>query len=165
MSPSRPLSPGQSITTLFHELPKSIKRHSWDASIPRALRPLVRAYLLGYASSVLPRIPALLGLLLKQRRSATNPKGASQHPQKSVLFIDALRRLLLEPLHWQRFPTFCAALVGGSTILEVQLCQFIRRVAILTQSQAPLNGLIDRFARGLSGVLRIRYTLNQPFTP
>jgi hypothetical protein len=89
------------------------------------LRPLVRAYLLGYVSSVAPRLLTLLLQHLTRRKlkrqaqePATTPAGAQ--PQKNgEPFLEALQRILRGGLDWQRFPTFCAVLVGGSTLLEV----------------------------------------------
>jgi hypothetical protein len=123
MSPPASYSSGQPIVTATASLRHFTKNHRWDAGIPPPLRPLVRAYIIGYLSSVLPRLPALLGhVLLKQtKHSPSAHDGTPEQPEKSALLLDSLRHILLEPLHWQRFPTFCAALVGGSTLLEV-LC-------------------------------------------
>ncbi|OIW25855.1 hypothetical protein CONLIGDRAFT_635621 [Coniochaeta ligniaria NRRL 30616] len=141
MSPSTSRSAGQPAATAPPNLHHLLKYRRWDAGIPPPLRPLVRAYIIGYLSSVLPKIPALIGqLLLKQaKQSSPTPNGTPQHPRKAALLLDSLRRILLEPLHWQRFPTFCAALVGGSTLLEL-----------------PLRRLLDRLAGNLSTVLRTR---------
>lgn len=86
------------------------------------LRPLVRAYLLGYASSVAPRLLTLLLQHVTRRRLPNNreqgttgaPAGKNGEP-----FLAALQRILRGGLDWQRFPTFCAVIVGGSTVLEV----------------------------------------------
>ncbi|KAB5528161.1 integral membrane protein [Coniochaeta sp. 2T2.1] len=115
--------------------------HIWDASVPPLLRPLVRAYILGYLSSVVSRLPTLLGHILqalRQQRSLKK-KGSSESPVKDAHLLDSLKSILLHPLHWQRFPTFCAALVGGSTLLEI-----------------PLRRLFKRLAGNLSPILRIR---------
>lgn len=117
--------PGQKITT-------------WDHAIPPVLRPLVRAYLLGYASTVAPRLLTLVfQQLVKTRKkgrdvaatinkTSTTPNGAvvkhdaEEHPHPAQQpFLVALRHILRSGLDWQRFPTFCAALAGGSTLLEV----------------------------------------------
>ncbi len=68
------------------------------------LRPLLRAYALGYGSVVAPR---LLTLLLHH------------FTRKKIPLWPALLRILRAGLDWQRFPVFCAALVGGTTLLEV----------------------------------------------
>lgn len=95
----------------------SPSRRRWDDGIPPVLRPLVRAYLLGYASSVAPR---LLTLLLQHvTRRKRDGQAAGRHAEP---LLAAVRRILRGGLDWQRFPTFCAALVGGSTLLEVSIC-------------------------------------------
>ena len=80
------------------------------------MRPLVRAYLLGYASAVGPRLLTLLLQQVMRRKQKGNDDGPTQ---KS--FADSLLHVLRGGLDWQRFPTFCAVLVGGSTLLEVSL--------------------------------------------
>lgn len=113
---------GQPIATAKPNLRHLLKSHPWDAGIPPPMRPLVRAYIIGYLSSVLPRIPTLLGhlLLTPPKQDPSRQDATPGQPKKGALLLDSLQRILLEPLHWQRFPTFCAALVGGSTLLEVQ---------------------------------------------
>ncbi|KAK8130109.1 hypothetical protein PG999_002489 [Apiospora kogelbergensis] len=92
----------------------------WDRSIPPSLRPLVRAYALGYASAVVPR---LFTLVLQQVTTARRGRGdgpdngALQPPREPP--VASLQRILRGGLDPQRFPTFCAALVGGSTLFEV----------------------------------------------
>ena len=76
-------------------------------AVPAALRPLLTAYLFGYASSVTPR---LLTLILKH----LGEKGKT-----AASFRASLALILKGGLDWQRFPAFCAALVGGSTLLQV----------------------------------------------
>ena len=85
--------------------------------MPPLFRPLLRAYALGYASAVVPR---LLTLVLQQA-SRRKPKGnaTAVPPPAHESFVGALRGILGEGLDLRRFPTFCAALVGGSTLLEV----------------------------------------------
>ena len=99
----------------------------WDSAIPvpPILRPLVRAYLLGYASAVAPR---LLTLLLKHATSlgkgvsTTGPEPISERLQrrhKDETFLESFQQILRGGLDPRRFPAFCAVLVGGSTLLEV----------------------------------------------
>lgn len=88
--------------------------------MPPLLRPLLRAYLLGYAFAVGPRLLALVLhyalKLVRARRKATNgPGGDKPEPQ----LLQSISKTVRAGLEWQRFPTFCAALVGGSTLLEV----------------------------------------------
>lgn len=90
-----------------------------EKTVPPALRPLVRAYVLGYASSTVPRLLTLLIAYLDRRRKnddGNNSKGA----------FNSLFKILKSGLHWQRFPTFCAVLVGGSTLLEVSTPVVVR---------------------------------------
>ena len=95
-------------------------RRRWDSAIPPILRPLVRAYLLGYASAVGPR---LLTLLLQHvaRRRRNNETKSTFTTQPAESFPAGLQRILRGGLDWQRFPTFCAVLVGGTTLLEASL--------------------------------------------
>lgn len=93
-------------------------RRRWDNNLPPSLRPLVRAYLLAYASVVAPRVVSLLAHHLTGRyRHIATAKKEDRRPQTPLLV--SLRRILRDALHWQRFPTFCAVLVAGSTWLEV----------------------------------------------
>jgi hypothetical protein len=77
-----------------------------DQHVPVLLRPVIRAYVLAYASSTVPR---LLTYLSKRKRT---------YDEVGHL-IDAVLRILRGGLEWRRFPTFCAALIGGSTFLQV----------------------------------------------
>jgi hypothetical protein len=86
---------------------------SLEQSIPPVLRPVIRAYVLGYASSTAPRLLTLLLTHLSRRR-----KNIDDKPVHS--FFPSLVRILRGGLELQRFPTFCAALVGGSTLLEAR---------------------------------------------
>jgi hypothetical protein len=81
--------------------------------VPPALRPVFRAYILGYASSTGPRLLTLLLTHLSRRRKKADEK--SEDP-----FVLSLFRILKGGLEFQRFPTFCAALVGGSTLLQAR---------------------------------------------
>src|ERR1044071_4678442 len=54
---------------------RSAPRRKWDDGIPLVLRPLVRAYLLGYASAVAPRLlTLLLQLLTRLKHGGTGRK-------------------------------------------------------------------------------------------
>lgn len=98
--------------------------------LPPILRPAVKAYLLGYASVVAPRILTLILQHFSKRRrrkteaeedvgaadkSAGQPQGRRQRQQQ---FITSLKDILRKGLDPHHFPTFCAVIVGGSTILE-----------------------------------------------
>ncbi|KAI1655803.1 hypothetical protein F4813DRAFT_391377 [Daldinia decipiens] len=94
--------------------PRNRKR--LDESIPPLLRPLIRAYVLGYTSAVAPR---LLTLILQHVTRRRRDKGAAvTQPHDS--FISSLQRIVRGGLELQGFPTFCAALVGGTTLLEAR---------------------------------------------
>ena len=89
------------------------RSRSLEQRMPLLLRPVVRAYVLGYASSTTPRILTLLLTHLSRRR-----KNIDEKPDDH--FLHSLIRILRGGLELQRFPTFCAALVGGSTLLEAR---------------------------------------------
>ncbi|KAI2642256.1 integral membrane protein [Xylaria nigripes] len=101
-----------------------------DNAIPPILRPVCRAYILGYASAVAPRILALIlrrhGVGRRKNRSSDNTDG----DKSSESFFASLRRILYGGLDPQRFPTFCAALVGGTTLLDVLVRRLITRLKI-----------------------------------
>ncbi|KAI1095468.1 hypothetical protein F5B19DRAFT_346046 [Rostrohypoxylon terebratum] len=96
-------------------LPPSTRR-KLDESIPPLLRPLIRAYVLGYASAVAPRLLTLVLQYVTRRKN----KGVASAIRPHDSFITSLQRILRGGLELQRFPTFCAALVGGTTLLEVR---------------------------------------------
>ena len=90
-----------------------LRGRSLERRIPPALRPVLRAYALGYASSTVPRLLTLLLTHLSRRR-----KNIDEKPED--YFAASLLRILQGGLELQRFPTFCAALVGGSTLLQAR---------------------------------------------
>ncbi len=84
---------------------------------------------MGYASAVAPRLLTLLLQHLtgrrRTRKAATTqiPEGQDdnihiQHSQDS--FLESLLQIIRGGLDPRRFPTFCAVVVGGSTLLEVR---------------------------------------------
>lgn len=77
------------------------------------LRPLVKAYVLGYASSTTPRLLTLL-VTLVTRQSKDGEDRKFQRALFSAYWI------LRGGLELQRFPTFCAALIGGTSLLQVR---------------------------------------------
>jgi hypothetical protein len=79
-------------------------------------RPVFRAYILGYASSTGPRLLTLILTHLSRRRKNNNNNNENHDDS----FFLALFRILKGGLEFQRFPTFCAALVGGSTLLQAR---------------------------------------------
>ena len=93
--------------------PKLPRGRSFEPKIPPLLRPVLRAYVLGYASSTAPRLLTLLLTHLSRKR-----KNIDEKPDD--YFLLSLIRILKGGIELQRFPTFCAALVGGSTLLEAR---------------------------------------------
>lgn len=81
-----------------------------ESRISPLLRPLVRAYLLGYVSSVAPRLFTLVSKHVIRLK-----RGKKQQDD----FVESFINILRGGMDWQRFPTFCAVLAGGSTLLEV----------------------------------------------
>lgn len=94
-------------------------------SVPPALRPLVRAYLLGYASVVLPRLLTLVLQHLSNRKRKTPNYALPERDENT--FLESAKQVLKTGLDPCRFPTFCAALVGGSTLLQVRHALFFVR--------------------------------------
>lgn len=94
---------------------KSSPSKSLDKAIPLILRPLFRAYILGYASSAGPRLLTLVLVHLNRHR-----KDIDLRPEGEDHFWSSLVGILKGGLEIQRFPTFCAALVGGSTLLQAR---------------------------------------------
>ncbi|KXJ96906.1 hypothetical protein Micbo1qcDRAFT_191538 [Microdochium bolleyi] len=98
--------------------------------VPVLLRPVLRAFFLGYGSAVAPRILTLVLqhiTRLRQRRKAKSSGDACCEPREP--FPVALLRLLRGGFDIRRFPTFCAALAGGSTLLEVLLSKALNKWA------------------------------------
>lgn len=84
------------------------------------LRPLVRAYLLGYASSVAPRLLTLvLKHVLKRRRMYKKKYQTASDKDDHRSFSESAVHILRTGLELERFPAFCAALVGGTSLLQV----------------------------------------------
>ncbi|KEY70412.1 hypothetical protein S7711_06580 [Stachybotrys chartarum IBT 7711] len=84
--------------------------------LPAVLRPLVRAYVLGYVSAVTPRLLALiLKHVLRRRTSSTSPPKDNEAPS----FLKSAAHVLKTASELDRFPTFCAVLAGGTALLQV----------------------------------------------
>ncbi|KAK3343996.1 hypothetical protein B0T25DRAFT_314073 [Lasiosphaeria hispida] len=99
------------------------RRRKWDDGIPPILRPLVRAYLLGYVSAVAPRVLTLLLQHLSRRRHSSQAADKTKRTGKTTAhdsFWESLQHILYTGLDPRRFPAFCALVVGGSTLLEVR---------------------------------------------
>jgi hypothetical protein len=97
--------------------------------IPASLRPLARAYVLGYASSVVPR---LLALLLRHAAAKRKKNGATpvkhDHP-----IADSVAHIFRTALELHRFPAFCAALVGVTSLLQVRVIDFLSAYCLLAR--------------------------------
>ncbi|KAF5875346.1 putative integral membrane protein [Botrytis fragariae] len=101
----------------MQKLPLGKPSQSLDTAIPIILRPLFRAYILGYASSAGPRLLTLFLVHLSRHRKNIDPR-----PDGEGYFWTSLVGILKGGLEIQRFPTFCAALVGG-TYFSLKLLQ------------------------------------------
>jgi hypothetical protein len=113
-----------------------------DQRVPALLRPLIRAYLLGYASSTVPRLLTLFLTHLSSRR-----KGS----EEGKAFWPSLRNTLRVGLHWQRFPTFCAALVGGSILQARDIFQ-VRNFILTLHSRVPYGACSPAFLVGFQSL-------------
>ncbi|KAJ5215641.1 uncharacterized protein N7498_002048 [Penicillium cinerascens] len=82
----------------------------------RILKPILRAYALGYLSAVTPK------LVTYARRLASRDLSPKQK-------LRELAQVLAGPLRINSFPTFCAALVGGSNLLPVLLYRIFTSIA------------------------------------
>ncbi|KAJ4397922.1 hypothetical protein N0V85_006426 [Neurospora sp. IMI 360204] len=117
-----------------------------ESRIPPLLRPLVRAYLLGYVSSVAPRLFTLVSKHVIRLKAGKKQK----HD-----FVESFVNILRGGMDWQRFPTFCAVLAGGSTLLEVSFKTILDRLAA-TLSDVTRNRLSRWFASFIAAWLGIK---------
>ncbi|KAL7922992.1 hypothetical protein ACQKWADRAFT_64186 [Trichoderma austrokoningii] len=122
-------------------------------SLPAPLRPLVRAYLLGYASAVAPRLLTLMLQFISKRRKSARKYLTADKDEWS--FKDSAIRILRTGLDPRRFPAFCAALVGGSTLLQDPLLKVISRVATQLGAASQLR-LARWLATFISGWLSLQ---------
>lgn len=140
--------------------------------VPPILRPVVRAYLLGYASAVAPRLLTLvLQEVVKRRRRSKQKQHLVAEQDNRQSFVDSAARILRTGLELQRFPAFCAALVGGTTLLQVSHSRILVshylhdhapwrpsiRLADTHTSQGTSRRFIDSNVKGLSDAARLRY--------
>ncbi|EKV04026.1 Integral membrane protein [Penicillium digitatum] len=109
------------------------RRHRRDNV--RVIKPLLHAYALGYLSSVTPK-------LISYVRRLRNKDWTAQ--QK----LQELARVLTGPLRLNSFPTGCASLVGGSTLLPIG---FYRLCALVT---AGLSKRDFQISQGLDRLIR-----------
>ncbi|OAA52416.1 integral membrane protein [Beauveria brongniartii RCEF 3172] len=93
------------------------RRPGLPLTVPPALRPVIRAYVLGYASAVAPRLLTLaVQHILKLRRNSAQLLPAD--PEDEPTFLAGARHILRSGFDPQRFPTFCAVLVAGTSLLH-----------------------------------------------
>jgi len=97
------------------------------------LTPIVKAFGFGYVTSTLPRLPAAIKTLL-----------ASDLPIQQKL--ELLTSVLTSSLSINRFPTSCALIVGGSTLLP----RLLRSLLLWLRQRAPLYLIV----RLLSVIIR-----------
>ncbi|KAI0161339.1 integral membrane protein [Xylariaceae sp. FL1272] len=109
-------------------------RQRLDDAVPPLLRPVIRAFVLGYASSVAPR---LLTLVLQHAMRRRKNRGLTNGSKPHDSFVTSLRHILIWGLDYQRFPTFCAALIGGTTLLD-------SLVSLILQSSTQLSDITRR---------------------
>ncbi|PTB67533.1 hypothetical protein BBK36DRAFT_1196982 [Trichoderma citrinoviride] len=118
--------------------------------LPAPIRPLVRAYLLGYASAVAPRLLTLILQFISKKRKSKKKYLSADKDERS--FKDSAFRILQTGFDPRRFPAFCAALVGGSTMLQ-QSKQSKRSKGSKESKQAPPSPLPSSWAEsGLASV-------------
>ena len=86
-------------------------RHLLDAQL-HALRPIFKAYVLAYLTSTVPRIPSTF-------------RAISQAKDDIDQKLEILKSALLGAIGINRFPTTCAIIVAGSTILPKLLGQIL----------------------------------------
>lgn len=92
---------------------RALRRQNTSADqLRQLLRPLVKAYFLGYASSTGPRLLTLLVTLVTKK--------SKDGEMKFERALFGVYRILRGGFEWQRFPMFCAALIGGSSLLQVR---------------------------------------------
>ena len=98
-----------------------------------ALRPVLNAYALGYVTSTIPRLPATIEIILR-----------SNLPMRRKL--ELLKSVLTSSIGINRFPTSCALIVGGITLIPCPL----RALFLWLRRKAPLAlavRLIDLFIK------------------
>ncbi|KAJ2989608.1 hypothetical protein NUW58_g3384 [Xylaria curta] len=99
-----------------------------DKAIPLILRPVLRAYVLGYASAVAPRVLTLI--LQYGARWRRKGRGLNHETRPQDSFLESLRHILSSGLDPRRFPAFCATLVGGTTLFDVLCRRLIIRLKV-----------------------------------
>ena len=118
---------------------------------PLVLRPLLRAYLFAHVSSTGPR---LLNLLFNIRSKHFNWREA----------LASLHEILVSSLDFNRFPSFCAALVGGYTTsryLIQSLVHLILQKSPISRNLRECSNTVSQFlAAFLAAWLSLRLLNN-----
>ncbi|PSR93665.1 integral membrane protein [Coniella lustricola] len=139
-------------------------RRHWHGDLGPLLRPIVRAYLLGYGFTVGPRLLTVLAKHLSQCLGAAKRQRATSEslalPKQSSHLVESLCRILSAGAQVNHFPTFCAALVGGSTLLEPLLRKACARIL---QNCSETNRI--RLLRWLSSAISAWFAIQLLQTP
>ncbi|PHH53916.1 hypothetical protein CFIMG_002831RAa [Ceratocystis fimbriata CBS 114723] len=101
------------------------------SAVPPRLRPLLRAFLLGYVSTVGPQIFNLIfKTVMRVRRCRKENKNGKQEPTTDLQsLIDSIKQAAMGGLCFRDFPVFCAIVVGGSSLLEAPLSAALKKLA------------------------------------
>lgn len=122
-------------------------------AVPPALRPVLRAYALGYASAVAPRLLTLaVQHILKLRRNSEQLLPSD--PEDEPTFLAGARYILRSGFDPQRFPTFCAVLVAGTSLLHKPLDKVIASLgsSLSRTSRLRLARFLCSFLAGWFGL-------------
>ncbi|KAJ5729434.1 uncharacterized protein N7483_003942 [Penicillium malachiteum] len=98
------------------------------------LKPIIRAYALGYLSSITPKIVSYTRHL-RDKDLSTKEK------------LQELAQVLAGPLRLSGFPTFCGALIGGSTILPTLLYQLYAWIIVGSKGHIRISQKGQRLLR------------------
>ncbi|GAQ06539.1 hypothetical protein ALT_3860 [Aspergillus lentulus] len=130
-----------------------------NRSKARILQPVLRAYAIGYISSTTPRLVSYLRRLKDDRLSNKEKLEelisfnlAGRYPKNTkdkLTLIVQLSRTLTNAIRLDSFPTFCALLVAGSTVLPVLL---LRLCALVSSRIGEISGLVK--SRGFLRLVR-----------
>ncbi|KAH2849447.1 hypothetical protein KXV85_006519 [Aspergillus fumigatus] len=120
-------------------------RGNWSKA--RIFQPILRAYAIGYLSSTTPRVISYLRRLKDDRLSNKEKLEeliyfnlAARYPKitkDKLTFVAQLSRTLTNVIRLDSFPTFCALLVAGSTVLPVLL---LRLCALVSSRIGKISG-------------------------
>ncbi|KAJ6014102.1 hypothetical protein N7540_008693 [Penicillium herquei] len=98
------------------------------------LKPIIRAYALGYLSSVTPKIVSYTRRL--RNKDLSNKEKFQE-----------LAQVLAGPLRLSGFPTFCGALIGGSTIFPTLLYQLYAWIIVGSKGHIRISQKVQRLLR------------------